>query len=40
MDTKNSMPIWTTSIAPDAEDDAVGDFRAGAHENIGTCRSV
>ena len=28
------MPIWTTSIAPQGEDGAFGDFRDDAHENM------
>ena len=32
--TNSTMPIWTTTIAPDAEDDAVGDHRDDAYEAV------
>eukprot|EP00614_Pseudopedinella_elastica_P014254 CAMPEP_0172583470 /NCGR_PEP_ID=MMETSP1068-20121228/3134_1 /TAXON_ID=35684 /ORGANISM="Pseudopedinella elastica, Strain CCMP716" /LENGTH=36 /DNA_ID= /DNA_START= /DNA_END= /DNA_ORIENTATION= len=36
MATNNSMLIWTKSIAPHAEEDAVEDCRAGAYEDMAT----
>ena len=30
--TNSTMPIWTPTIAPDAEDDAVDDHRDDAYE--------
>jgi len=36
MAMNNSVLIWATSIAPHEEDDAVGDFRDDAHQNIGS----
>eukprot|EP00614_Pseudopedinella_elastica_P014808 CAMPEP_0172583690 /NCGR_PEP_ID=MMETSP1068-20121228/3268_1 /TAXON_ID=35684 /ORGANISM="Pseudopedinella elastica, Strain CCMP716" /LENGTH=36 /DNA_ID= /DNA_START= /DNA_END= /DNA_ORIENTATION= len=36
MATTNSMSIWTASIAPHAEDDAISDVRDDAHQNNGT----
>ena len=34
MATNSTMPIWTPTIAPDAEDDAVGDHRDDAYEAV------
>ena len=35
MATDKPMPIWSISIAPGAEDDAVADIRDDAYGNMG-----
>ena len=34
MATNNTIPIWTTTIAPDEEDGAVGDLRGDAYAGV------